>query len=218
MFSSLGENCFTPSDISFKGLDAGLRLGNPSLMRNVTCWSLNRHFWQRYVEASTWMKPQPQVTDMTPFRKWGKWVSWRWRDGATGLERLREEADGTFPDGASHWLYTSCKKTHTKGFSDALGEKTLLFHRNAKDLQFGGRNSGLFPNPVLFPWNEKNEMPAFTCLGSWVSTNQKQAAHKVLLKLELCLVPKIHLDEETFKEVWSLSNYLIMFSWNKHIS
>lgn len=114
--------------------------------------------------------------------------------------------------------FTQAAKKHTKGFSDALGEKTLLFHRNAKDLQFGGRNSGLFPNPVLFPWNEKNEMPAFTCLGSWVSTNQKQAAHKVLLKLELCLVPKIHLDEETFKEVWSLSNYLIMFSWNKHIS
>lgn len=50
----------------------------------------------------------------------------------------------------------------------------------------------------------KNEMPIFTCLGSWMSTNQEQsvnqAANKVLLKLELCLALKIHLDEEYFFE------------------
>ena len=47
-------------------------------------------------------------------------------------------------------------------------------------------------------------MPIFTCLGSWMSTNQEQsvnqAANKVLLKLELCLALKIHLDEEYFFE------------------
>ena len=45
-----------------------------------------------------------------------------------------------------------------------------------------------------------------------MSTNQEQsvnqAANQVLLKLELCLALKIHLDEEYFfEEVWSLSKF-----------
>lgn len=93
-----------------------------------------------------------------------QWVSWKWLDGATLLERKRLSEEAVW---SSFWLSILLTlhnlQKHTKSFSASLGKQTLLFHRNSNNLQFGGGNLGIYSNLILFH-EIKDEMPIFTCL------------------------------------------------------